>query len=99
VGHCGTEISNSCKSNKLNSFSPEGFVTALFQNGCLAFRSPASIDLRLRLKSSVISASLQQLPGDFYTAASKTSLFPIGMQTPVASTETRYVRSTWGMPF
>jgi hypothetical protein len=64
VGYCGAEISNSLKSNKAISFSPEKFETALFQNGCLAFRSPAKIDLRLKLKSSVISISLQARPGD-----------------------------------
>jgi hypothetical protein len=58
-GHCGAEISNSFKSNKAMIFSPEAFEIALFQNGCLAFRSPASIDLRLNLKSSVMSASPQ----------------------------------------
>jgi hypothetical protein len=87
VGDCGAEISKSFTSNNCNSFSPEGFETALFQNGCLAFRSPASIDLRLKPKSSMMSASLQARPGDLYTAASKTSLFPIGMQTPMASTK------------
>jgi hypothetical protein len=101
VGHCGAEISNSCTSNKLSSFSPEGFETALFQNGFLACRSPAKIDLCLKLKSSVMSESFQAQPGDLQTAASMTSLLPIGMQTPVASTEIRGGRSTWlwGMPF
>jgi hypothetical protein len=64
VGHCGAEISNLLNSSKAISFSPEGFESALFQNGCLAFKSLAKIDLRLKLKSSVISASLQARPGD-----------------------------------
>jgi hypothetical protein len=101
VGHCGAEISNWFTSNKCNSLSPEGFETALFQNGFLAFRSPAKIDLGLKLKSSVMSVSLQARPGDLKTAASNTSLLTIGMQTPVASTETRGGKYTWlwGMPF
>jgi hypothetical protein len=44
VEHCGTEISNSLKLNKAMGFSPEGIETALFQNGALAFRSPAKRD-------------------------------------------------------
>jgi hypothetical protein len=64
VGHCGAEISKSLKSNKAISFSPEWFETAQFQNGCSAFRSPAKIDLRLKLKSSVTSVSLQARLGD-----------------------------------
>jgi hypothetical protein len=43
---------------------PEGFETALFQNGCLAFRSPAKIDLRLKVKCSVMSVSFQARPRD-----------------------------------
>jgi hypothetical protein len=45
VGHCGAEISNLFKSNKFSSFALEGLETTLFQNGCLALRSPASSDL------------------------------------------------------
>jgi hypothetical protein len=93
VEHCGAEISNWFTSNKCNSSSPERFETALFRNGCLAFRSPPKLDLRLRLKSSMMSTSLQALPGDLYTATSSTSLLPIGMQTPAASTETGEGRS------
>jgi hypothetical protein len=40
------------------------FETALLQNGVLGFRSPAKVDLRLKFKSSVISASFQARPGD-----------------------------------
>jgi hypothetical protein len=40
--------------------------------------------LYLRLESSAMSASLQMHPGDLYTAESRISLLPIGMQTPVA---------------
>jgi hypothetical protein len=90
VGHCSAEISNSLKSNKANGSWPEEFETALFQNGCLEFRSLAKVDLRLKLKGSVISASLQSRPD-----ASSTSLLPIGMQTPVVSTETRGRSCTW----
>jgi hypothetical protein len=36
----------------------------LFQNGYLAFRSLASSDLYLKLKSSVMSASFQSWPDD-----------------------------------
>jgi hypothetical protein len=44
---------------------PEGLEMILFQNGCLAFRSLAYSDLRLKLiKSSVIFASFQAWPGD-----------------------------------
>jgi hypothetical protein len=48
-----------------------------------------------------MSASLQVCPVDLYTPASRISLLPIGMQTPVASTEMRGGRSTllWGMLF
>jgi hypothetical protein len=49
VGHCCAVISSWLASNKHKSSLPEGLETALFQNGCLAFRSPASIDLRLSL--------------------------------------------------
>jgi hypothetical protein len=44
VGHCCADIFKSLKSNKASSFSPEWFVAALFQNGCLVFRSPVKID-------------------------------------------------------
>jgi hypothetical protein len=54
---CGAGISNSLISNN-NSFLPEGFETAPFQNGCLAFSSPALADLCLKLKSSVTSTSV-----------------------------------------
>jgi hypothetical protein len=47
------------------------FASALFQNGCFAFRSLASIDLRLKLQNSVISASLQARPGDLSIATNK----------------------------
>jgi hypothetical protein len=33
MGHCGAEILNWFTSNKCNSYSPEGFETALFQMG------------------------------------------------------------------
>jgi hypothetical protein len=36
-----------------------------------------------------MSASFQVCPGDLLTATRRISLLPIGMQTPVASTETR----------
>jgi hypothetical protein len=94
VGHCGAEISNSLLSDNSNSFSPEGFETALFQDGYLAFRSPANTDLFLKLKRLLMSTSLQAPPWDLQTAASKSSLFKIGMQTPAASFETRGGRST-----
>jgi hypothetical protein len=51
-----SECSRMLKYNiKSTSFSPEEFETALFQNGCLAFRSPARIDFLLELKSSDVS--------------------------------------------
>jgi hypothetical protein len=62
-------------SNKLNIFLLKGFETVLFQNKCLAFRSPANIVLCLKLKSSVMSVSIHTRPGDLYTAASCTSLY------------------------
>jgi len=48
-----------------------------------------------------MSASLQAQPRDLGTAVSETLLFPVGVQTPVAATETRRSRSTWvrGMSF
>jgi hypothetical protein len=64
LGHYGAEISNFFMSNKTKSFSPEGFETVLFQNGCLAFRSSANIVLFLKLKISMTSSSLQVQPGD-----------------------------------
>jgi hypothetical protein len=48
VGHCGAEILNLFICNKFSSVAQEGLETTLFQNGCLAFRSPASSDLCLR---------------------------------------------------
>jgi hypothetical protein len=62
MGHCGAEISNSFKSNKSTSFSPDGFETVLLLIECLAFRSPARIDFRLKRKNSVMSASFQARP-------------------------------------
>jgi hypothetical protein len=62
VGHCGSEISNSLLSLGSNGFSPEVFRTSLCKNGCLAFRSPVSEGLRLKLKSSVLTPSLQGWP-------------------------------------
>jgi hypothetical protein len=44
VGLRDAEISNSFLWSKFSSFAPEGLETALFQNGCLAFISPASTD-------------------------------------------------------
>jgi hypothetical protein len=64
VGHCGAEISNSFICSKLSSFITEGLETILFQNGCLAFGSPAKMNLLLKLKSSMMSASLQALARD-----------------------------------
>jgi hypothetical protein len=58
------EISNLLKSNKVMSFSPDGFETALFQNGCPMLRSLVKIDLPLKLKISVMSASIQARLGD-----------------------------------
>jgi hypothetical protein len=53
-GTFDAEISNSFIRNKCSSFAPEGLETTLFQNGCLAFRSPASSDLCLKLKSPMV---------------------------------------------
>jgi hypothetical protein len=55
MGHCGAEISNSFICNKTSRFAPEGLETTLFQIGCLAFRSPGSSDLCLKLKSSIVA--------------------------------------------
>jgi hypothetical protein len=55
---------NSFTSNKYKCFLPEGFETALFQNGCLVFRSSARMDLCIKLMSSMMSASVQAQPGD-----------------------------------
>jgi hypothetical protein len=74
--------------SKFNSFAPQAFETTLFQNGCLSLRSPASSELRLKLKGSVMSVSFQAWPGDLQTAANRTSLLPVGVQTPVPSIET-----------
>jgi hypothetical protein len=85
--------------SKFSSFAPEWLQTTLFQSGCLAFSSPASSDLSLKLKSSVTSASFLTGPRDRCTI--HYSLLPIGMQTPVASPEASGGRRTWlsGMPF
>jgi hypothetical protein len=101
VGHGGVEISNSFICSKFSRFAPEGLVTTLFQNGCSAFRPHVSSDLCLQLKSSIMSASFQAWSVDLETAASSTSLLPVGMQTAVASIKTRRPKSTWllGMPF
>jgi hypothetical protein len=45
IGHCGVKISNLFTSNKFKSFSPEVPETAVLQNGHLAFRSLARMDL------------------------------------------------------
>ena len=58
VGLFGADIWNSLISNKSSNFSPEGFEIALFQNGFLAFRSPANTVLFLIAKSFMMSASL-----------------------------------------
>jgi hypothetical protein len=78
----------------------EGFESALFHTACLVFRSPTKMHLFLKLKSSAMSSSLQVCPGDLYAVESRVSL-PIGMQTPVVSTQIRGGRSTWlwRMPF
>jgi hypothetical protein len=81
--------------NKFSIFGPEGLESALFQNRCLAFRSPASSDLCLKLKNSAINASFQAWLGDLYTAAISTLLLLISMQTPVASVESSGGRSAW----
>jgi hypothetical protein len=93
VGHYDAEISNSFVSNKAMSFK--------LQAGCIAFRLLTKIGLRLKFKSSVMSASLQARLRDLYTTARRISLLPIGIQTPVSSSKTRGGRSTrlWGMPF
>jgi hypothetical protein len=46
------------------SFAVEMLVNSLFQNGCLAFRYLVGSDLRLKLKSSVMSALFQAWPDD-----------------------------------
>jgi hypothetical protein len=53
-------------SNNCSNFSPEGFETALFQDGCLALRSPAKMHLCLRFKSLAMSTSLDHLPKCIY---------------------------------
>jgi hypothetical protein len=40
------------------SFSPDGFPTAMFQHGCLTFRSSPSMVLFLKPKSLMMSVSL-----------------------------------------
>jgi hypothetical protein len=57
---CGAEILYSFMCTKFSGFVPEGLETMLFQNGCLAFTSSASRNLCLKLKGSVMSASLRQ---------------------------------------
>jgi hypothetical protein len=84
VGHCGAGISNIYIYMYMSSsFAPEELETTFFQNGCLAFRSPASSDLQ----SSVMFVSFQVWPGVLQSGASSTSLLPVGIQTPVASAE------------
>jgi hypothetical protein len=81
VGHCGGEISNSFIANKSKSFSPERFETAPFQNGCLALRSLAEMNLRPMIKSSVMSVLPQARHGDLETAATSISQLPVGSKT------------------
>jgi hypothetical protein len=95
VGYCGAEISNLFICSQFSSFAHEGVETTLFHTGYLAFRPPASIDLCLELKSSMMSASFQVWPGDLLTSASSTSLLPIGIQTAVASIERSVGTSAW----
>lgn len=45
-------------------------------------------------KSAIMAASLKARPGDLRIGTSKTLLFIIGMQIPVASSETRGGRCT-----
>lgn len=49
----------------------------------------------LKLKSSMMSSLFQAWPYDLPTAASNTSLLPIGMRTPVAYIETRGGGCSW----
>jgi hypothetical protein len=49
--------------NPQGCFSPENFETSLFQNGCLAFRTHAKMDFRLKFKRSAMSAAIQARPG------------------------------------
>jgi hypothetical protein len=88
VGLWGAEISNSFICNNFSSLTSERLETTLFRNGCLEFRSPSSSDFCLKLKSSMISASFQAWTGDLQTAASSSSLFPTGVQTPLVYMET-----------
>jgi hypothetical protein len=48
-----------------------------------------------------MSVSLSSLRGDMWRAARNFSVFPIGMQSPISSTERRGGRSAhaWGLPF
>jgi hypothetical protein len=57
-------ISKSYKLKYFRNFSLEWFETLLFQNWCLVFRSFIKMHLFLRLKSSIMSASIQARPGD-----------------------------------
>jgi hypothetical protein len=61
VEHCGSETSNSFICSKFSGFVPEALETMLFQNGYLALRSPASSDLCLKLKISVMYHSRRGL--------------------------------------
>jgi hypothetical protein len=97
----GAEIWKLLLSRRSRSLLPERLETQLFYTGFLAFRSPANTDLLPKFKSSMASTSFHARSGGVWRAASKSSLFPICTQTPVASIETRRGRSTWvcGLPF
>jgi hypothetical protein len=100
VEHCGAEISTHLYA--VNSVVSNLAVwKTLFQNGCSAFRTPAKIEICLKLQSSVMSVLFQAWPGDLESAASNALFLSISMQTPVASIETSGGRSTclWRMPF
>jgi hypothetical protein len=96
VGRCGADISNSSVCNKVNSIAPERLEITLFKNGRLAFTSPSSIDLRLKLKCSIMSASLGRglLTSRLLEAA-------FHYRQSVASVETKVGSSNWlwGIPF
>jgi hypothetical protein len=69
---CGNFNSFIC--SKFGSFGHEDLEITLFQNRCLAVRSPASSDLCLKLKYSIMSASFRVWPGDLLIVANITSL-------------------------
>ena len=69
------------ESKQFQIFPPDGFQRTLFPNLFLTLKKPTAMDLRTTPKSSMISASFEARHRYLQTAATKTSVLTIGMQT------------------